>query len=96
MDQLNAGQVSSVVPGTQIEGGQYVPLLGHPIPGIWTCVTWGRGQTMTAQFLSKYCDEAWAWIDPKRYSQVTGQTPQRFRDVDLEKYLTAVAQQAPT
>ncbi len=48
MDQLNAGQVWPVVPGTQIEGGQYVPLVGHAIPGIWTCVT--RGHTMAAQF----------------------------------------------
>jgi hypothetical protein len=43
MDQLNAGHVWSVVPGTQIERGQYVPLVGHPIPGIWTCVTRGPG-----------------------------------------------------
>jgi len=43
-----------------------------------------------------YCHGVWAWIDPERYSQVTGQTPQGLRDVDLEKYLTAVAQQAPT
>jgi len=43
--------------------------------------------------LSAYCDEAWAWIDPDRYKEVTGETPQGYRDVDLEKYLTLVAQQ---
>jgi hypothetical protein len=93
MDQTNAGQMWSVVPGAQIDGGHYIPLVGHPTAGVWTCVTWGQRQTMTTQFLSTYCDEAWAWIDPERYSQATGETPQGFRDADLEKYLTAVAQQ---
>lgn len=93
MDQLQAGQPWSVVPGTTIEGGHYIPLVGQPTAGIWTCVTWGQRQVMTAQFLSAYCDEAWAWIDPERYTQVTGETQQGFRDADLEKYLTLVGQQ---
>lgn len=93
MDQTNAGQIWSVVPGAKIEGGHYIPLVGHPTTAVWTCVTWGQRQTMTPQFLTAYCDEAWAWIDAERYSQVTGKTQQGFRDIDLEKYLTLVAQQ---
>ena len=56
-------------------------------------MTWGQRQTMTSQLLSTYCDEAWAYIDAERYLQVTGETPQGFRDADLEKYLTLVAQE---
>jgi hypothetical protein len=93
MDQFNAGQVWSVVAGAQNEGGHYVPVVGHPTSDIWTCVTWGKRQTMTSQFLTTYCDEAWAWIDPDRYSQTTGDTQQGFSDADLQEYLTLVAQE---
>jgi hypothetical protein len=92
MDQFNANQMWTVVPGTKTEGGHYIPVVGHPTPGIWTCVTWGSRQTMSAQFLTTYCDEAWAWIDAERYSAITGKTLQGFDDTNLEQYLTDVAQ----
>jgi hypothetical protein len=93
MDQFNAGKAWSVVAGSSIEGGHYIPLVGHPSNNVWTCVTWGRRQTITPQFLAKYCDEAWAYIDPERYAVVTGETLERFADADLERYITAVAGQ---
>lgn len=92
MDQFNNGQIWSVVPGTSIEGGHYIPLVGHPTSNLWTVVTWGRRQLVTAQFLSTYMDEAWAYIDPERYNQVTGETLQNYKDADLEKYLTLLPQ----
>lgn len=94
MDQFNNGnQTWSVAPGSPIDGGHYVPLVGHPTNNIWTCVTWGCRQTMTAQWLTTYCDEAWAYITMERYSAVTGKTPQGWRDVDLEQFITQVGQQ---
>jgi hypothetical protein len=42
---------------------------------------------MTWDFVDKYCDEAWAYIDPLRYSQVTGLTYNSFADADLERYI---------
>ncbi|MGO9957313.1 MAG: hypothetical protein ACLP50_15310 [Solirubrobacteraceae bacterium] len=93
MDQFNAGQMWSVVAGTTIEGGHYIPLVGHPVQNVWTCVTWAKRQTMTAQFLTTYCDEAWAYIDPERYNAVTGDTLQKFTDADLDKYITLFSQQ---
>ncbi len=93
MDQFNAGKMWSVVAGATIEGGHYVPLVGHPVQNVWTCVTWAKRQTMTPQFLTTYCDEAWAYIDPERYNAVTGETLQSFTDADLEKYITVVSQQ---
>jgi hypothetical protein len=93
MDQFNAGKTWSVVPGAKVDGGHYIPLVGHPVTNAWTCVTWGKRQTMTAQFLTTYCDEAWAYIDPERYNAVTGETLQAFTSADLDKYITLLAAQ---
>jgi hypothetical protein len=90
MDQFNAGQTWSVVPGAQIDGGHYVPLVGHPTNNIWTGVTWAKRQTMTSNFLSTYCDEAYAWIDPDRYNAVTGLTQQKFNNAELTSYITQI------
>lgn len=90
MDQFNAGQTWSVVPGSTIKGGHYIPLVGHPSNNVWTCVTWGRRQTLTPRFLTTYCDEAWAYIDPARYSVVTGETLEDYTNADLEQYLSIV------
>lgn len=92
MDQFKAGQPWSVVPGASIEGGHYIPLVGHPTASIWTCVTWGKRQLITPSFLTTYCEEAFAYITAERYSQVTGKTLEGYRDADLEHYITAVAQ----
>lgn len=91
MDQFgNNNEIWSVVPGSPIEGGHYIPLVGHPTNDVWTCVTWAARQTITSQFITKYCDEAWAYITTERYSAVTGETPQGWKDMDLEKYITQV------
>jgi hypothetical protein len=90
MDQFNENKTWSVVPGAQIEGGHYIPLVGHPTANTWTAVTWGKRQTMTPQFISKYCDEAYAYITLDRYNTVTGETAQGYTDVDLEQYLSLV------
>lgn len=92
MDQTNAGQPWSVVPGAQIEGGHYIPLVGHPTDDIWTCITWGQRQTMTQQFLTTYCDEAWGYITPEQYNAVTGESQQGYKEADLEKYISLFGQ----
>lgn len=88
MNQFNNGQTWSVVPGAQIDGGHYVPIVGHPWPGLWTCITWGRRQVMTWQFIQQYADELWCYIDFERYNRVTGKTAEGYQDVDLERYIT--------
>jgi hypothetical protein len=95
MDQLNAGKVWSVVPGmmNNILGGHDVIIVGHPWGGLWTVITWGQRQIMTYEFFTTTCDEAYAYIDPDRYSAVTGKTYNGYKDVDLEQYLTMVGQQ---
>lgn len=94
MNQTNANQTWSVVPGAQIEGGHYIPLVGHSTPTSWTCITWGSRQLMTDSFLIKYCDEAWAYISPDRYNRVTGDTLEHYNDADLEKYFALLVKSA--
>lgn len=89
-EQFGNGQAWSVVPGAQIVGGHYIPLVGHPAKNTWTCVTWAKRQPMTQQFVTKYVDEAWAYIDPERYNSVTGETLENYKDADLEKYISLV------
>jgi hypothetical protein len=95
MDQIDSGKMWSVVPGMMDSqlGGHDVPLVGHPWGGLWTVITWGQRQVMSYNLLSKVCDEAWAYIDPERYSTVTGETYNGWRDADLEKFIVMAAQQ---
>lgn len=90
MNQFNNNQCWSVVPGAQIEGGHYIPLVGRPAQNIWTCVTWGKRQTMTKNFIKQYMDEAYVYLTEERYSSVTGETPQGYKDIDLEKFIALV------
>jgi len=60
MDQFNQGQMWTVVQGSPIEGGHYVPLVAkrHHLE----VVTWGQTQLMSVAFLQTYADEAWAYV----------------------------------
>ena len=62
MDQFNNGQIWSVVPGSQVEGGHYVSVTGRRTADDIGLITWGRRQGMTRSFYTKYCDEAWGII----------------------------------
>ena len=63
MDQFNAHQPWSVVPGPPATEGHYIPLVAYRTN--LECVTWGRIQQMTQQFYKTYCDEAWAILSPE-------------------------------
>jgi hypothetical protein len=87
MDQFNAGVAWDYVPGSAIEGGHYVPVMGNN--GL---VSWGERVGFTQAFYTHLCDEAYCHIDPERYSLVTGQTLEHYTDADLERYIVLVAQ----
>ncbi len=66
MDQFNADQHWDVVPGSPIEGGHYVPVVGSMTSTKRaTCLTWGRRQEFTRAFYERYNDEAWAILSPE-------------------------------
>jgi hypothetical protein len=52
------------------------------------CVTWGRTQPMTAQFYTKYCDEAWAILSLEMLK--TGKSPEGFDLAQLQTDLNAL------
>jgi len=49
---------------TKIEGGHYLPGVGHH-SGMITAITWGRKIGMTEAFYKRYCDEAIAYLSPE-------------------------------
>lgn len=61
MDQFNAGKPWTVVAGSDIEGGHYVPAVGYDQSYIYV-VTWGQVQKMSWAFFEKYCDEAIVYL----------------------------------
>lgn len=61
MTQFNAGKPWSVVKGSAIEGGHYIPAIGYDDEYIYI-VTWGKVQRMEWAFFDKYCDEAIVYL----------------------------------
>jgi hypothetical protein len=82
MAQFDAGKPWSVVTGSKIDGGHYVPVVGRAGSYI-DVVTWGKVQRMTRTFYERYCDEAYALLSPEYLHR--GRSPEGF---DL-KALTA-------
>jgi hypothetical protein len=62
MAQFDAEQTWTVFPGSRIEGGHAVHIVGYNSVGP-VCMTWGRKQQMTWEFYDEYVDEAYAIVD---------------------------------
>ncbi len=60
MDQYNSGSPWSVVGGSSIVGGHYIPVIANRSNLI--VVTWGKTQEMTQGFYQRFCDEAVAML----------------------------------
>jgi len=75
MDQFNAGQPWSVVPGSPIEGGHYIPAVGRQ-GGMIQTVTWGKLQLMTPEFYTAMCDEVIVYLTVENL--LAGNTPEGF------------------
>jgi hypothetical protein len=89
MDQFNAGQPWTVVQGSPIEGGHYVPCLGYD--GIYIyCVTWGQIQKMTVAFFQAYCEEAWLMLS-QEFLNGKGLSPEGFNLAQLQMDLAAIS-----
>ena len=88
MDQFNNGQPWSVVQGSPIEGGHYVPVVGYDGAYIY-CVTWGQVQKMTVNFLTTYCEEAWAILS-QEFINGKQVSPEGFNLAQLQADLAAI------
>ena len=88
MDQFNAGEPWDYVPGSKLDGGHYVPVVGslHAADQA-SAITWGKRQVFTSSFYEQYNDEAWAYVMPEALrSDGTG-----LHGFDLEKLNTFLA-----
>ncbi len=60
--QFDRDKPWSVVEGSRVTGGHYVPGIGRDKDGNIIAVSWGRIQRMTPQFYKRYSDEAIAYV----------------------------------
>lgn len=88
-DQFANGQPWSVVPGAQIEGGHYIPVVARPGQSLVNVITWGALQGMTQGFYEKFCDEAWAILSPEMIGS-TGVSLEGFNLAQLQADLKQV------
>lgn len=72
-DQFAQGQVIDYVPGSPIEGGHCITLVGAD-PNYLYIVTWGKLVKMTWGFWSQYGDESWA-IVTQDFIEANGMSP---------------------
>lgn len=75
--QFKADQPWVVTRDRAANHGHYVYVPSYTKNGP-VCITWGRKQQMSWEFVDKYCDEAWTIIDDIN-------TPQKKRTLDEEK-----------
>ena len=94
MDQFNAGQPWTVVKGSKIEGGHYIPILGYDADYLYV-ITWGQIQKMDYNFFKTYCDEAWAILSTEMLNN-SGLTPEGFNNTQLNADLTAITGVSPS
>lgn len=86
MTQFDKGEPWDYVAGSKVDGGHYIPVMGSA--GL---VSWGERVGFTHSFYEHCCDEAYAYVDPERYRQATGETAEGYTNQDLEKYISLVA-----
>jgi len=88
MEQFYANQPWTVVKGSRIKGGHYVPIFGYDLNYIY-CVTWGKIQKMDYNFFKTYCDEAWAILS-QEFLNGQGLSPEGFNLDQLQADLNAI------
>lgn len=86
MDQFNAGKPWSVVSGSPIDGGHYIPLVAYR--GELECVTWGAIQKLTSGFLKKYNDESVVYLSEEMLT--SGKSSEGFNLAALKSDLAAL------
>lgn len=89
MDQFNAGEPWTLVPGSPDGGGHYVPVVAKRNASSLQVLTWAKDQRMSLDFYQAQCDEAWA-IVPTEYLDESGKTPEGFDQAALNGYLSAL------
>jgi hypothetical protein len=91
--QFAAGEVIDFVPGSPVEGGHCIVIVGWDTEFIYI-VTWGKLVKMTWAFWTAYGDEAWAVIT-KDWIEANGETPSCLDLQGLLAAFRALGEDAP-
>jgi hypothetical protein len=89
MQQTDANLTWTTPWFSPIIGGHAFPVLSYDANHLW-CVTWGKVQAITWDFYFRYCDEAYAVIDPAWFA-VSGVSPSNLNLDALVADLSAMA-----
>jgi hypothetical protein len=90
--QFDRQQVWEYTQGSDVLGGHYIPLVGVNSRGLPVCVTWGRLQAMSMEWMEHYLDEVVAYIPhPDYVDPATNLTPEMFDMTKLEQALQTLA-----
>lgn len=92
VDQFDKQEPWTIVPGSPIVGGHYVPCVGRNSRGNLLFVTWGRLHAATPEFVARYMDEAIAYIG-EDYLTGTGLSPRLVNQEKLEADLSALSKE---
>jgi hypothetical protein len=74
LEQYDAGEDWTVVPGSPDAGGHAISLVGYDAQWLYV-VTWGRLVRMSYQFWSAYVEEAWTQLDAEFINATSGNDP---------------------
>lgn len=89
MDQFDASAtpIWDYVAGSPQIGGHCITVAGRN-----QGLSWAELVGLADSFIEHQNDETYGYVDNERYNAVTGETAEGYRDQDLEKFLTMVAQ----
>jgi hypothetical protein len=85
----DGNQPWSVVKGSHIDGGHFVPAVGRDVNGNVLVVTWGKVQPMTQDFYERYSDEARAYLSLEVLSG-KGISPEGYDADTLRNYVATL------
>lgn len=90
MDQFDAGQPWSLVPGQTTIGGHYIPIVGRNSLGNILLVTWGRLHAATPEWVADRMDEGLVYLSTAVLDTTTHLTPENFDEAKLDSLLAAL------
>lgn len=89
MDQFRANKPWTVVAGSHVVGGHYIPVISRPGQLTTKVVTWSRLQSMTQAFYSRYNDESYGLFSIE--TLVAGKSPEGFNLADFRAAISQLA-----
>lgn len=88
--QFEAGEPWTIVPGSPIVGGHYIPVVDRLANGNLVVITWGREQEITRSFFELYNDEGIVYFSSE-YADYSKLSPEGFDAVALDNFLSQLA-----